>query len=127
MDEHDRPSAIARTHKPILISDMSSNSPSDITCSKHGFKADFFDSNSNLFLCQHCTNTQEETLLSVKLEPLSDAVKVIMGSPGGTQIKFISFLCYLASASQTSLPATETRYIHYPRTAGAPRDAEHSS
>ena len=76
MDEHDRPSAIARTHKPILISDMSSNSPSDITCSKHGFKADFFDSNSNLFLCQHCTNTQEDTLLSVKLEPLSDAVKV---------------------------------------------------
>lgn len=76
VDEHDRPSAIARTHNPILISEMSSNSPSDITCSIHGFKADFYDPNTNLFLCQHCTKPTEDTLLTIKPESLSDAVKV---------------------------------------------------
>eukprot|EP00800_Vazella_pourtalesii_P017111 TRINITY_DN5095_c0_g3_i6.p1 TRINITY_DN5095_c0_g3~~TRINITY_DN5095_c0_g3_i6.p1 ORF type:complete len:954 (-),score=218.93 TRINITY_DN5095_c0_g3_i6:129-2744(-) len=75
VDEHDRPSAIARTHNPILISEMSSNSPSDITCSIHGFKADFYDPNTNLFLCQHCTKPTEDTLLTIKPESLSDAVK----------------------------------------------------
>ena len=76
VDEHDRPSAIARTHNPILISEMSSNPPSDITCSIHGFKADFYDPNTNLFLCQHCTKPTEDSLLTIKPESLSDAVKV---------------------------------------------------
>ena len=130
-EEHDRASAIARTHKPILISEMNSNSTSDITCSKHGLKADLYDPDANVVLCQHCTSSilQDDSLNRNKLEPLSDALKVIPLVQYGLfhrQFDYpTTYYFNVETQGKVPLPSAETEHLLHACAEGETRDAEH--